>query len=319
MSRTTAREYLFGAAEKECFRKMMRRIAQFSGINVLTYCLMDNHFHLLIEVPNEGPTNLSDEELVKRVAFLYDRFTVKTLKKRLQQALADNDVKAYYALREQYEYRMENLSEFMKALKQRYSVWYNRTHGRKGTLWEERFKSVLIESPQHDQEQKHIGPCALSTVAAYIDLNAVRANIVADPKDYRWCGCADALGGTRLALTGLKRLMELKEGGTAAAYDAARRYHGYVASKRCGPPLQCGKSEGVGKGQLSLSDMLRCHVRYFNDGLVIGSRGFVDGFFEEHRHLFGEKRRSGARRMKGGGWNDLCAIRDLQKEALSVS
>jgi exodeoxyribonuclease V beta subunit len=40
-------------------------------------------------------------------------------------------------------------------------------------------------------------------MAAYIDLNPVRAGLVKDPKDYRWCGYAEALSGSRRAQRGL--------------------------------------------------------------------------------------------------------------------
>ena len=81
----------------------------------------------------------------------------------------------------------------MKALKQRFSVWYNREHQRVGTLWEERYKSVLVEGAGE----------VLATMAAYIDLNPVRAGIVCDPKEYRWCGYAEALAGKKPAREGL--------------------------------------------------------------------------------------------------------------------
>ena len=42
--------------------------------------------------------------------------------------------------------RMGDVSAFVKTLKQRYSMSYNARHGRTGTLWEERFKSVLVEN-----------------------------------------------------------------------------------------------------------------------------------------------------------------------------
>ena len=42
------------------------------------------------------------------------------------------------AIRQKLRVRMTDVSEFMKAVKQRFSVWYNRTHGRYGTLWAER-------------------------------------------------------------------------------------------------------------------------------------------------------------------------------------
>ena len=68
---------------------------------------------------------------------------------------------------------MGDVSAFMKELKQRFSIWFNRSHKRFGTLWAERFKSVLIEN----------AASALRTVAAYIDLNPVRAGLVEDPKE----------------------------------------------------------------------------------------------------------------------------------------
>ena len=68
-------------------------------------------------------------------------------------------------------------SWFLRLVKQRFTQWYNKRQGRSGALWEDRFKSVLVEGA---------GP-ALSAMAVYIDLNPVRAGIVDDPADYRWC------------------------------------------------------------------------------------------------------------------------------------
>ena len=48
---------------------------------------------------------------------------------------------------------------------------------------------------------------ALRTIAAYIDLNPVRAGLVDDPKDYRWCGYAEALGGSKRASKALCRVL----------------------------------------------------------------------------------------------------------------
>jgi hypothetical protein len=84
-------------------------------------------------------------------------------------------------LREKYLYRMYEVSEFMKTLKQRFTMWFNRCQERRGTLWEERFKSILVEESEN----------ALIMIASYIDLNAVRAGIVSDPKDYRYGGYGD--------------------------------------------------------------------------------------------------------------------------------
>jgi hypothetical protein len=82
----------------------------------------------------------------------------------------------------------------MKELKQRFTQWYNRRMGRKGTLWEEHFKRVLVEGDEK----------ALMTVAAYIDLNPVRAGMVERVEDYRWFGYGSAVAGNRWAREGLR-------------------------------------------------------------------------------------------------------------------
>jgi len=51
----------------------------------------------------------------------------------------------------------------MHMLKRRFSTWYNKKQGRKGTLWES-FRSVLVEDEQS----------VVLKMAVYIDLNAVR-------------------------------------------------------------------------------------------------------------------------------------------------
>ncbi len=77
----------------------------------------------------------------------------------------------------------------MKALGQRYVQYMNRTYRRSGTLWEGRFRSCLT------QEEAYLLACQ-----RYIELNPVRADMVAHPAEYRWSsyranaqGEADAL------------------------------------------------------------------------------------------------------------------------------
>jgi hypothetical protein len=52
---------------------------------------------------------------------------------------------------------------------------------------------------------------------------------------------------------------------------------------------------------LGLAAMLRCRVRYFTDGAVIGSKEFVNEAFAAARERFSVKRKDGARRMRGNG------------------
>ncbi|MDG1364364.1 MAG: hypothetical protein P8Q54_12910 [Akkermansiaceae bacterium] len=91
---------------------------------------------------------------------------------------------------------------------------------------------------------------------------------------------------------------------------------GYNEWSRWDLSERCGRREDRdGSGKLSEAELLRCRTRYFVDGLVIGSEGFVNGVFAMMRGYFGAKRQSGARRMRGVE-TSLCTMRDLQKQAV---
>jgi hypothetical protein len=61
---------------------------------------------------------------------------------------------------------------------------------------------------------------------------------------------------------------------------------------------------------LSEAEMLRRRVRYFADGLAIGTKGFLNDLFAVTRDYFGPRRKSGARKMRFCR-TELCAMRDL--------
>jgi putative transposase len=195
--------------------------------------------------------------------------------------------------------RFCNLSLFVKEVKERFSRWFNKRRGRRGTLWMDRFKSVLVEGKGE----------ALRTMAAYIDLNPVRAGLVKDPKDYRWCGYAEALGGSRRAQRGLckaqgKPVDGWKSAGAAAAYRCLLHAEGREVKDAqnekvvgCGMSVEMVRAVLEEKGKLSPAEMVRLRVRYFTDGLALGSREFVEGIFEAQREQFGPRRSRGARRI----------------------
>ncbi|MBN1674721.1 MAG: hypothetical protein JXR37_26995 [Kiritimatiellae bacterium] len=72
-------------------------------------------------------------------------------------------------------------------------------------------------------------------------------------------------------------------------------------------------------GKLSRAELLRCRVRYFTDGVVLGSREFVDAVYRRNRAQFGRKRKDGARAMRGGDWGALCTMRDLRLAVICVN
>lgn len=137
-------------------------------------------------------------------------------------------------LRQRWFGRMWDISAFMKTLKQRFSQWFNGRHKRRGTLWEDRFRSVLVEGKGN----------ALRAMAAYIDLNPVRAKICDDPKGYRWCGYAETVAGGRRAKEALRWLAGTRSPRrNEAGLSLCRGCHGKLAlfSLR-----RAGKRSGAG-------------------------------------------------------------------------
>jgi len=85
-SRVVHCQFLFQAEEKEQFRVLMRMYEQFSGCRVLSYCVMTNHFHLLLEVPpplSYGEFGIFEEGLIYRLGGLYSRAYVAGVQRDL--------------------------------------------------------------------------------------------------------------------------------------------------------------------------------------------------------------------------------------------
>ena len=61
VSRVVDRRLVFGDSEKEHFCLLLGRYAHFCGLQILTFCVMGNHFHLLVEVPKRPDSPPGDE------------------------------------------------------------------------------------------------------------------------------------------------------------------------------------------------------------------------------------------------------------------
>ena len=208
------RHILVERAARALMRRLIFAEARFTGVRVLTYCIMDNHLHVLLEVPHRDPKELaamSDGAFLRRLGCIYSAETMTEIRADLRTARKGGE-RAHRCFRERFEARMLDLSVYMKEVKQRFSQWYNRRHQRKGPLWEARFRSVLVEGEDRRWKGRGSGrqpsmPDALLVVAAYIDLNPVRAGMVDDPKDFRWCGYSEAVAGVAEMRAGIARCL----------------------------------------------------------------------------------------------------------------
>ena len=202
LSRVIERRFILGEQEQEHFRKLMRAQEEFSGVRVLTWNCMSNHFHMLVAVEDRESDEvlaelarlmLDDEAFLARLKPLYAADALDGIGKILKvirgrdaddsgEIAGVEEAERGAAVEEEDMFAMENptltkeeeierfkrpyldrlydLSSFVGEIKQRFSQWYNLRSKRNGPLWEDRFKSVLVQGE----------PGVLATVAAYIDL-----------------------------------------------------------------------------------------------------------------------------------------------------
>jgi putative transposase len=307
-SQTVNGERLFDDVSKEVLRRQLWQVADYCGVSIVTYAILENHFHVVVNVPLLQP--VSDAELLRRYRVLHPVPTPRQPADCdvIEAELRRNGREAVQ-WREQQLAGMGDVSQFMKRLKERFSAWFNKSHQRFGTLWAERFKSTLVE----------FGADALQSVAAYVDLNSVRAGLVADPKEYRFSGYAEAVAGNEAARAGLSRVV-----GALTWEDTQAQYRAVLFGTGSGvregaasisrSEFQRVLEQG---GKLPLYAVLRCRVRYFSDGAILGSRAFV----QTHLAKLGSPAKGGQTVMPRPlppwtEWGDLVTLRGVRQRSL---
>ena len=109
-----------------------------------------------------------------------------------EQALKHGVAVHAYALMENHFHLLatpdsaDGLPKMMQSVGRTYAQYFNRRHGRTGTLWEGRYKSTLVQTERY-----------LLACMAYIELNPVRAGMVSDPAEHPWSSHHHHIG-TRL-------------------------------------------------------------------------------------------------------------------------
>ncbi|OGV95306.1 MAG: hypothetical protein A3K19_33895 [Lentisphaerae bacterium RIFOXYB12_FULL_65_16] len=251
-------QYPLGDVEKAKFVSLLKEATRFFTVEVIGFHIMGNHWHVVCFAPADV---LSAVDTAARYNRFYDG---------RKPVLDPADGRCLRIAR-----NLRDIGCFIGWVQQRFTSWFNRTRTprrRRGTLWADRFKSIPL---QRDT--------ALWECLCYIEMNAARAGIVQDPAEYRfgswgeWCATGQhpfaenllrhlpAYEGTQARATTLDgiqaefrvelaRRQVLMAGGSEAdvdaAMDAAARPPGFVLR-------------------------LDRRVRYWTDGLAIGSKAFV--------------------------------------------
>lgn len=207
-------------AVKERLRGWITSVADFSGIEVWSYTVMDNHLHLILHVPpvpkeywldpddepaayafgmrppecrvplwtGDSPLSvdsprrppvgfmLDDDTMLSRLRHIYSAKRVEEIAKEWASLRARGLGHLVDEQKERYCRRMYNLSQYLKTLKEKVSMWYNETYGHEGSLWQGRFYSGIVERSHK----------VLSVVAAYVAYNPVKAKIASTPSSWKW-------------------------------------------------------------------------------------------------------------------------------------
>ena len=218
-------------AEDEVKDKIMEwivSVARFSGVEVWSFAVMDNHLHLFVHVPpvperlwtdpddepcahafgmrppecreplwspaGDRPPRrrpspgfmLDDAEMVGRLAHLYGPERAEAVGRAWEAMRGHGRGESVDREKERFCRRMYNLTQFVKTLKERVSMWFNAEYGHEGCLWQGRFYSGVVEKKE----------AVKAVVSAYIGYNPVKAKLVASPSDWRWSSYALAVGDT---------------------------------------------------------------------------------------------------------------------------
>ena len=121
-------------------------------------------------------------------------------------------------------------------------------------------------------------------------------------------GVKEAMNWRKVA--GMYRMILFEDGEEEFAHNAKSLRTEKV---RHGVSKKAVERERRRGGQLSRAELLRCKVRHFAEGMVIGSRGFVDEVFEQSRECFGPNRKDGSRKIRGTQEDRVWSMRDLGK------
>jgi len=278
MSRTALDGFPLKDVEKDFMLDLIKKFSSLYFTEILGFCLMGNHFHLLVKMYPEN--RFTDEDIQKRFETFYGD----------SRAFTKGQIPYLRA-------KLSSLSEFMREIKVGFARFYNRRHNRRGYFWGDRFKSVIVEKGE-----------TLINCLAYIDLNPLRAGLVDRPEEYRWNSFGYHVQ-TNNRDNFLSTDFGLKEFNVKSMKERIRRYRRYVyeagavnqpekgtAKVIDGKVLEKERNKGF---ELSRSDRFKYRTRYFTDSGIIGSKEFVSTNYKRFKHLFYSKHEKKPRPIKG--------------------
>ena len=249
----------FNEVTREHGMKLAMRLSEYYLLEFISMCWMGNHFHIVLYAPYEDELPpLSD--IATRHNLFYGEESPKYIDPKNTNAVT------------KIAERMIDISRFMKDYQQTFTRYFNKNHDRRGHLWADRFKSVILEGRE-----------ALWTAVKYVELNPVRSGVIQTPADYRHCtwGWREGSGTHPFATSFAKHLRRsLGDLGSNLSDDNIfKRFNSELArtiayeSGLVGNDITSEMNKA--KRRESMPIRFLRHTRHWTDGGIIGSKAFV--------------------------------------------
>ena len=148
----------------------IRLLSSLFAIDVCSYAVMSNHYHLVLKVCPEQLDELSEDDIIERWCALF-KGPLLVQNYRNGEDLKPFERAAVSDITRVWRSRLANVSWFMRCLNQPIARQANKEDCCTGKFWESRFNSQALKSEE-----------ALLSSMVYVDLNPVRADIAETPE-----------------------------------------------------------------------------------------------------------------------------------------
>ena len=193
-SRIAHRVYFLKDDERNDLLEIMRRAAEFCGLKLIGWCIMTNHFHLLVYLPPR--VEVDEVEVLRRYALLKGTAAEESIVRDFAEWRKSGETGEARVAEWLYAQtrRMYDIGSFMKIVKQWFTEEYNRRNAHCGTLWEAAYHDRTVPNTFRD----------LSLCLGYIHLNPIRAAATDVFDGYIWSSYAAFRRGDDVALDGMR-------------------------------------------------------------------------------------------------------------------
>ena len=260
----------FDDSDKEYGFRLLKNLSEYFLVEIISAAWMGNHFHLVVYAP--GPDELPDTvDIATRHNSYYNKMrrNLTYAGSQLPRLDPQDTAKCH-----EIGLKMIDISYFMRALQQRYTVVFNKNRNRIGHLWADRFKSVILDKQD-----------SLETCVMYVELNPVRAGLKNNPADYqfttwgRYCGSGQHMFYDNF----VKHLKQnIRTAGDPTQWSDNELFAYFrgelariIAMESGADTVEIHQAQQQAKRGESMPIRFLRRTRHFTDGAIIGSKQFI--------------------------------------------